>query len=109
MGKRGDSLQYWRTGSGKKVSIKSMTDPHLLNCIGMLQRWAVVKFQTVKKTAYNFQGTLHGDVAVATMEDVINTMEEEESWEDHTPPTYGALVKEAEKRSLKIPDPEKCQ
>ena len=62
----------WKTKEGKKLKIKDMTTGHIQNCIKLLEKYDSHCFLN----AYKFLDSLHGEIAIETMENNIASAEE---------------------------------
>lgn len=102
--------KLWTTGAGKKVRICDMTPTHLVNAIRHLERFAQASYEKTLADAYATANMLTGDMALASIEDAIDYLEdldgrkEEEHAhiEDFAPPILLNLRNDAERRNISI-------
>lgn len=100
---RQTSLTHWTTKEGKKIAIKNLRDPHLLNILNMLMRVACTrKISTelvyIRPPFGGPQGDMARDCFEREFDYVLNL-----SIGDYLPPIWDYLEAEAIKRHLKIP------
>lgn len=85
--------RLWKTATGETVRVCDMTNEHLVNCIGYLERYA----QAEEYQAYRFGGTLRGEASMDAFEDVMLCLEED-GWESFLPEVYYAMVLDKKRR-----------
>jgi hypothetical protein len=85
--------RVWTTKNGTKLKIKDMTTHHITNCIALLERY----HSTQLHNAHSFLNTLHGEMAIETMENNIASLEED-GWQDKAEEYIDSFQKELERR-----------
>jgi len=89
--------EYWMDQFGDKHLITEMETRYIKNCLPFAQKAA----RWMENRAWNFLMTLHGDIAIYTMEREIARLE--------SPPLIEALTGELSKRedSMEMVDPDR--
>lgn len=90
----------WKCKNGTKVRICDMTDSHLVNTINMLERFAKNKVSQELSCAFSVEPFLTGDIAIFTIENNIDNLMEDDSYERFLPPIYNKLLEEQTRRTL---------
>ena len=88
------NMKKWMTKGGRKIRIRDMTDPHLLNTIMMLER----KHSRDVCMLYSLSGFIQGEQASLDLDSAIDRAEEGGAAESY--PIYEDMVREAFKRGL---------
>lgn len=91
----------WTCKDGTKVSIRKMTDSHLLNTIRFLRRRAPVLLGREISAAWSVLSTLQGDMAQFQCENDISRLEQTDpqEWIENMP-ELSAMLREAKRRNL---------
>lgn len=97
---RVEESKTWTTKEGKKIKIKDMEDSHLLNTIAMLERLLKQKEAQAITDGYWMLGFLNGEMALESVENNLNHLEEEGLDIIDEFPIYEHLQNEAIKRGL---------
>ena len=98
------SDKVWTTKDGKKIKIKDLTDSHLVNIVNLLHRTAEKHLLQEITAAYSISATLNGEMAQLCCDNDIVNMENMDlsEWLSYNVACYDNLIKEVEKRKLKI-------
>lgn len=91
--------KHWQTKDGTVMAIVDMTDQHLINIIKMLDRIAIGLWRQQLNYMAQAASTLHGEMAIQSIEDAAYTKELEgpNPWEH---PSYSPLMTEFQRRGL---------
>lgn len=94
----------WVTKDGKRVKVRDMTDSHLVNTIRYLRRTTSEWKQEYELALYGGLAMLSGEMATYCATQSIEQFEamSVDEYLEESCPTYPAMLREAEKRGLKI-------
>jgi hypothetical protein len=96
-----DDPEIWTTEDGREISVKELTDLHLLNCISFLKEKFYNRVLMPKsKILQQVQGKTEEVVMDNVIENLRKFSKIESRW-----PIYSSLVREARLRGLQIPEP----
>ena len=80
---------YWRTGLGHHIHVEDMTNSHLVNAIGVTQKFAAYKL------SHEIVSAVWSPYEDDRLPDLLKG-----GFEQFVPPVYSALCAEAKKREL---------
>lgn len=94
----------WKQKDKTIIKIKDMDDNHLKNTIKMLQRKGQKMLDEEISAAYSCLSTFNGEMAIMTCEQDITKMEGMDGSDimRYEHPQYNNMIKELEKRGLKL-------
>jgi len=97
----------WRTKDGREIAVRDLEDAHLLNVIRFLRRRAgVIQFMEVTELAVSMAATLHGEMSLHRAEQEVEALGEQDPEEYllENRPDYVAMLNEAKRRRLAVPE-----
>jgi len=92
--------KIWTTKDKRKIRICDMADQHLINTTKMLERYADIYTQISLSKAYEAESCLQGEMALESIDNVIQDLEENGVAPERISPLYSNFIKEKLRRGL---------